>query len=215
MPKKREFQINPHKCQKVREVQIEIPQILKKCGENSNWNSTNAKKCGEIQIENLQMAKRSFLAFLVVPMDKKHSKTFPPLFRSNYIKSWCNLNSQEWIWKKLTKWLITDLIFFTFQNGVNTRHKIPAWKWTFSLSNFSFCWPFSQPKSSHTVDWSSRHLDLLCGGKKRVNGFLGHYSDYPIQFAPCPNSNSDNRNFLYVLRRKYNMNCNVIKNLFL
>ena len=98
MPKKREFQINPHKCQKVREVQIEIPQIL--------------KKCGKIQIENLQMAKRSFLAFLVVPMDKKHSKTFSPLFRSNYIKSWCNLNSPEWIWKKLTKWLITDLIFF-------------------------------------------------------------------------------------------------------
>ena len=66
MPKKREFQINPHKCQKVREVQIEIPQIL--------------KKCGKIQIENLQMAKRSFLAFLVVPMDKKHSKTFSHTF---------------------------------------------------------------------------------------------------------------------------------------
>ena len=65
---------------------------LKKVRENSKWNSTNAKKCGKIQIENLQMAKRSFLAFLVVPMDKKHSKTFSPLFRSNYIKSWCNLN---------------------------------------------------------------------------------------------------------------------------
>ena len=100
--------------------------------------------------------------------------------------------------------------FFTFQNGVNTRHKIPAWKWTFSLSNFSFCWPFSQPKSSLMVDWSSRHLDLLCGGKKRVNGFLGHYSDYPIQFAiPMSQSEKWQPQFLVCFEKRvqYELRC--------
>ena len=153
----------------------------------------------EITTENFRYSsQKQSKYFLFFPKDKKHSKTFPPLFRSNYVGSWCNLNSPflqsirvdlKKVSDKMPPWLITDLIFFTFQNEVNTKHtknKIP-WKWTFFSSNFSFCWPFSQPKSSHTVDWSSRHPDLLCGGKKRVNGFfLGlycHYSVSSIKYA--------------------------------
>ena len=76
--------------------------------ENNNW---------EFQIQFSKAVK----IFSFFPKDKKHSKTFPPLFRSNYVGSWCNLNSPflqsirvdlKKVSDKVLPWLITDLIFF-------------------------------------------------------------------------------------------------------
>ena len=75
----------------------------------------------EITTENFRYSsQKQSKYFLFFPKDKKHSKTFPPLFRSNYVGSWCNLNSPflQSIRVDLKKvsdkmpWLITDLIFF-------------------------------------------------------------------------------------------------------
>ena len=77
----------------------------------------------EITTENFRYSsQKQSKYFLFFPKDKKHSKTFHPLFRSNYVGSWCNLNSPflQSIRVDLKKvsdkmpWLIIDLIFFFF-----------------------------------------------------------------------------------------------------
>ena len=80
MLKKLEFQIGPHKCQKVREVQIEIPQILKKCGKIPIEIPQMSKSAGKFKLKIYKWQKGPFWPFWSSQWIKNTQKLFPHFF---------------------------------------------------------------------------------------------------------------------------------------